>query len=106
MKMHGVSVILHPRKLVGRTPVLDCSGHPMPTILDEVYDSYSSAKAAAYKDCRGVFEKFGGVHFCIFSHSQFVFTVDFDFPHPETGEMLRMHITPSYKHVYYIDPSL
>lgn len=47
-------------------------------------------------------DKFNGERFCIASHNDNVFTVDFDFPHPETGEMMHAHITPSYNHAYYI----
>ena len=39
---------VHPRKRVGRTPLTDYAGSPMPKTLDDVYGSYSSKKPAAY----------------------------------------------------------
>lgn len=97
---------VHPRKRVGRTPLTDWAGRPMPKTLNDVYGSYSSKKAEAYKYCRMLCNKFNGERFCIASHNDNVFTVDFDFQHPETGEMMRAHITPSYNHAYYIDSEL
>lgn len=41
---------VHPRKRVGRTPLTDCAGRPMPSTLGDVYGSYSSRKAAAYEE--------------------------------------------------------
>lgn len=38
---------VHPRKRVGRTPLTDWAGRPMPNTLDDVYGSYSSKKAEA-----------------------------------------------------------
>lgn len=93
---------VHPRKRVDRTPLTDWAGRPMPKTLSDVYGSYSSKKAAAYEYCRMLCDKFNGERFCIASHNNNVFTVDFDFPHPETGEMMHAHITPSCNHAYYI----
>lgn len=98
--------IVHPRKRVGRTPLIDRSGCPMPKTLDDVYRSYSSKKAAAYEYCLMLCVKFNGERFCIASHNVNMFTVDFDFPHPETGEMMHAHITPTANHAYYIDSAI
>lgn len=95
--------IVHPRKRVDRTPLTDWAGCPMPKTLSDVYGSYSSKKEAAYEYCRMLCDKFNGERFCIASHNSNIFTVDFDFPHPETGEMMHAHITPSCNHAYYID---
>ena len=97
---------VHPRKRVARTPLYNRAGRPMPTKLGDVYGSYSHKKAAAYEYCRWLCRKFNGERFCITSHNTNIFTVDFDFPHPETGEMMHAHITPTYNHAYYIDPAL
>lgn len=94
---------VHSRKRVGRTPLTDWAGRPMPKTLSDVYGTYSSKKAEAYEHCRMLRDKFNGERFCIASHNGYVFTVDFDFPHPETGEMMRAHITPSCNHAYYIE---
>ena len=43
--------------------------------LDDVYSSYSSAKAAAYRYCRNLCDKENGYSFRIISHNFNVFSV-------------------------------
>ena len=97
---------VHPRKRVERTPLYDWAGRPMPKTLDEVYGRYSSKKAYAYRFWRGVCEKLHGERFCITSHTCNFFSISFDFPHPDTGEMMRAIATGRSSHCYYINPEL
>ena len=87
--------IVHPRKRVARTPLYDWAGCPMPKTLDGVYGSYSSKKRRQHMSIavRSAISSMANV-FCIASHNINMFTVDFDFPHPETGEMMHAHIPP------------
>lgn len=98
--------IVHPRKRVGRTPLYDWAGRPMPHCLDEVYGSYSIHKAKAYRYWKHISRELHGERFCITAHTCNFFSISFDFPNPETGEMMRAIATGRSAHVYYIDPSL
>lgn len=95
--------VVHPRKRVGRTPLYDWAGRPMPKTLDEVYGSYSANKARAYRYWKQLSEDLQGERFCITSHTSQFFTISFDFPNPETGEMMRGIATGRSAHAYYID---
>ena len=70
--------------------------------LSDVYDSYSYAKERAYDYCKALEEEFDGWNGGIVSHNTFTFTYMFDFVHPETGEIMRAHITPAHNHAYYL----
>lgn len=93
---------VHPRKRICRTPLYDWAGRTMPRCLDEVYGSYSTAKAKAYR----YWKQLSRERFCITAHNTNFFTISFDFPNPETGEMMRAIATGRSAHAYYIDFSL
>lgn len=97
---------VHPRNRVCRTPLYDWAGRTMPRCLDEVYGSYSIAKAKAYRYWKQLSQELHGERFCITSHNSNFFSISFDFPNPETGEMMRAIATGRSAHAYYIDPSL
>ena len=97
---------IHPRKRVARTPLYDWAGKPMPISLGEVYQSYSDAKYRAWSWWYNYCRELHGDHFCITSHNCNFFTISFDFPNPETGEMMRAIATGRSAHAYYIDPAL
>lgn len=70
--------------------------------LDDVYGSFSTAKAHAYMYCKSLEAEFDGFGGGITSHNTFSFSYMFDFVNPDTGELMRAHITPSYNHAYYL----
>ena len=105
-RMSYGELTVHPRKRMGRTPLVDYAGRPMPTTLDEVYGHYSTAKGRAYTYCKELCRRLDGERFCITGHNCMTFTVSFDFPNPYTGVMMRAIITRSYNHAYFIDPEL
>lgn len=71
--------------------------------LDEVYGSYSSAKAAAWEHCESLCSGLDGRYLCITSANTFRFTAQFEFDHPENGRPMVCHITPTRTYVMYID---
>lgn len=97
---------IHPRKRVACTPLYDWAGRPLPISLGEVYKSYSDAKYRAWSWWYNYCKELHGVHFRITSHNSNFFTISFDFPNPETGEMMRGIATGMSAHAYYIDPAL
>lgn len=72
-------------------------------MLDDVYGSYSAAKALAYRYCKDLCDKYEGYNFCITSANLFAFTVSFDFINPDDKRPMRAIITRTYKHAYYLD---
>lgn len=80
-------------------PFVSAIGHT----LDDVYGSYSVAKAQAYRDCKELCEKYDGYGFCITSANTFMFTVSFDFINPDDNRPMRAIITRTYNHAYYLD---
>lgn len=70
--------------------------------LDDVYERPSNHKRNAFDYCKRLCERYGGWDFCISSHNTMIFTVMFDFEHPETGEPMRAYITRDYNHAYYL----
>lgn len=66
------------------------------TELCDVYDSYSSAKASAWKYCQELMAKHDGWGLRIISHNVFMFTAGFLFCGPETGVLKFMYITKTY----------
>lgn len=81
-----------------KAPEKYCEGY----VLADVYGTYSYRKEQAFKYCKALCERFNGWGFCITSHSTFTFCAMFDFENPETGEIMRAHITPTYNHAYYL----
>lgn len=75
---------VHPRAMA---PVKRIEG----LTLDDVYGTYSCAKARAYRYCKDLEKRFdGGI--------TYGFVYMFDFANPDTGEL----ITPFYNHAYYL----
>lgn len=93
---------VHPRKRVNVLPELNWAGCPYPTLLVQVYASYSDAKADAYASCKWVYYALNGRKFRISSHNTFTFTVEFEFPHPETGEAMVARITRDHMDAWFI----
>ena len=46
--------------------------------------------------------EFDGFDGGITSHNTFGFVYMFDFVNPDTGELMRAHITPYHNHAYYL----
>lgn len=86
---------VHPR---AKAPAMHVDGYT----LEGVYERPSDNKCRAFAYCKDLCERYGGWDFCISSHNTMVFTVMFDFMHPETGELMRAHITRDYNHAYYL----
>lgn len=70
--------------------------------LSECYNHYSNAKLNAYRYCVDMCDSLHGFNFAITSYNCMMFTVMFDFYHPVTGELMRVHITRDYNHLYFI----
>lgn len=96
------TVYVHPVKTVKATPTVDCAGRPMPTELDQCYGRYSTAKAAALEHCKSLCRDLNGRNLCIMSHNCMAFTVSFDYPDPETGELYRCIVTKDNTDAYRI----
>lgn len=94
-KLNGHPFIVHPRAAAPR-------GRGIGVTLADVYGSHSARKDRAYGYCRRLCGDLGGWNFAITSVNSFAFCVMFDFAHPETGELMRAHITPTYNHAYYL----
>lgn len=94
-KINGYYFTYHPR---AKAPHMYIKGE----YLWHVYSRYSVAKERAYEYCRKMCADLGGFNFAITSYSTCMFTVMFDFAHPETGELMRAHITPYYNHLYHL----
>lgn len=71
--------------------------------LDEVYGSYSVAKARAWEHCESLCAELEGCYLCITSYNSFMFTAQFEFNHPENGRPMVCHITPSCTYATYTD---
>lgn len=71
--------------------------------LDEVYSSYSAAKARAWKQCESLCAEFDGFNLCITSYNTSVFTAQFEFDNPDNGRPMVCHITPSDTYAMYLD---
>ena len=64
--------------------------------LWHVYDNYSDNKEKAMDYCRELQFYLNGRGLKIISHNSMVFTVGFEFDHPETGELCFAYITRDY----------
>ena len=71
--------------------------------LDDVYGSYSDAKAQAYRYCTDLCVRYNGYNFCITSANTFAFTVSFEFINPDDYRPMRAIITRTYNHAYYLN---
>lgn len=61
--------------------------------LSDVYDSYSTAKAQAWRYCEDLVAKHDGWGLRVISHNIFMFTAGFLFRDPETDALKFMYIT-------------
>lgn len=95
IKLNGHSFIVHPRAAAPTCAVIGVT-------LDDVYATCSTEKHRAYNYCRCLCDDLGGWGFAITSANTFSFCVMFYFEHPETGEIMLAHITPTYNHAYYL----
>lgn len=71
--------------------------------LDEVYGSYSAAKAQAWRHCESLCAELDGFNLCITHANTYVFTARFEFDNPENGRPMVCHITPSRTYAMYLD---
>lgn len=71
--------------------------------LDEVYGSYSDAKARVWQHCERLCSELEGRNLCITSANTFVFTAQFEFDNPEDGRPMVCNITPSHTYAMYLD---
>lgn len=71
--------------------------------LDEVYGSYSDAKAYVWEHCERLCNELEGHDLCITSANTFVFTAQFEFDNPEDGRPMVCNITPSHTYAMYLD---
>ena len=88
-----------PRK-ISYSQYLDSSDY---TRLEDVYGRYSAAKAEAFSYCKSLCEELNGCDMCITAHNTMTFTVGFEFPHPETGEICLAKITKDYNYFAPLD---
>lgn len=86
---------IHPR---AKAPYYRVDGYT----LEDVYERPSKRKRNAFDYCKRLCERYKGWDFCISGHNETTFSVMFDFMHPETGELMRAHITKTYNHAYYL----
>lgn len=93
---------VHPRKRVSETPKHDAFGRELPQSIFEVYKKPSFAKQRAAFNCWALCERMGGFNFRIISHTCQFFTVSFDFPNPETGELMRAIMTGRNNDAYFV----
>lgn len=64
--------------------------------LDDVYKSYSTAKARAWRYCEQLCDEHNGTDLKVVGHNCMKFSAGFIFTDKETGVLKYMHITPSY----------
>lgn len=86
---------VHPK---AKAPAMTYEG----VCLSDVYGRWSNEKQKAFDKCVELCMNLNGKSFCITSHNTSYFSVMFDFEHPETGNRMRAHITPSTNHAYYL----
>ena len=94
-KIHNYTFYFHPKAVAPRKSQSFNS-------LDECYGHYSQAKQKAFNYCKHMCDDLSGFNFSISGYNCMAFSVMFDFKHPETGELMRVHITPSYNHLYFL----
>lgn len=64
--------------------------------ISDAYESYSTAKASAWRYCRYLCERMGGYGLKVVNRNSFVFTAGFESVNPETGVIEFTYITPNY----------
>lgn len=94
-KLNGHPFMVHPRAAAPRYTAIG-------ETLDDVYGSCSVRKRSAYDYCLRLCHDLDGWNFAITGANCFLFSVTFDFAHPDTGELMRAHITKYYNHAYYL----
>ena len=94
VKLYGYTFTLHPRKAAPPKHVVALN-------IWQAYDKPSDRKVAAWHDCEHMCWDCDGYGLCITGANCMTFSVMFDFVHPETGELMRAHITRDYNHLYY-----
>lgn len=73
------------------------------TELSDVYKSWSSDKASAYKRCKEECETNNGEGFRIVSANVYQFTCGYTYPSPETGELRFRYYTANNVYDAVID---
>lgn len=93
---------VHPHKRVPAFCPYDYRGERLPRDLHEVYGRYSEAKRNAHEYCKRLFCELDGEDFAITSHNTFMFVVQFNFRHPETGVPMVARITREHNECWYV----
>lgn len=95
VKLYGHYFTLHLRKDAPRKDEL------APNIW-QAYGRPSARKVAAWHDCEAMCRECAGYGLCITAVGCQTFSVMFDFMNPDTGELMRAHITRDHNHLYYL----
>jgi len=66
------------------------------TDLRSAYGRYSKRKEEAWEYCQDLCRRKNGEGLKVISRNSHIFTAGFVFPHPDTGELMFMYISPSY----------
>lgn len=66
------------------------------TDLYSAYGRCSAAKRNAWEYCEDLCAKKNGTGLKVISRNCYRFTAGFEFPHPDTGELMFMYISPTY----------
>ena len=69
------------------------------TELSDIYGRYSSAKAAAMRDCKARYQAINGQNFRIISHNGWGFSVAWEYINGKTGEIMTCIETPSCTYI-------
>lgn len=92
--------IVHPRKTVVDYGMADWRG-PRPTVLSDVYNTYSVHKQNAFIHWQRVCDELGGFDFCITSHNCMRFCIAFKFVY--NGEPYIGTATGVHSHAYKVN---
>ncbi|MDO5445798.1 MAG: hypothetical protein Q4F31_09300 [Eubacteriales bacterium] len=65
--------------------------------LYDVYGSFSSGKAAAWRHCVNLFRELNGNALKVITHNTNIFTAGFEYSDPDTGAAMFYYITPSFE---------
>ena len=94
-RINGYSFTYHPHKAAPAKTYVSSN-------IWEAYVKPSGRKVAAWHDCENMCRALDGFGLCITGAGCQTFSVMFDFAHPETGELMRAHITRDYNHLYHL----
>jgi len=72
------------------------------TDLRSAYGRYSRDKQDAWEYCEDLCKKKDGSGLKIISRNSWKFTAGFEYPNPDTGELMFMYISPTYDQEVYI----